>query len=285
MQGRIGASRRSRADRGKPRPLPPRAPSSSSRRCSRISDLDAAESRTRGSGVPSCDARAQDRRAPEHLFPADEWRIVEARWTPDFAARAETALALSNGYLGVRGVHDEGRPASAPGVFVNGFHETWPIIHAEDAYGLARVGQTIVNVPDATIIELYVDDEPLFVPTARTPEYRRVLDMRNGVLTRELLWATPSGKHARVRSTRLVSFEHRHVVAMSYEVTLDRPAPVCSARGWSTGRTPGATARRGRRRERSAASPGDSVAGSSSHGWWSRTASDCCSATRRSRAG
>ena len=132
---------------------------------------------------------------PEHLFPPDEWRIVEARWTPGFAARAETALALSNGYLGVRGCPDEGRPVLAPGMFINGFHETWPIIHAEDAYGLARVGQTIVNVPDATIIELYVDDEPLFLPTARTPEYLRVLDMRNGVLTRDLVWATPSGKH------------------------------------------------------------------------------------------
>ena len=163
---------------------------------------------------------------PEHLFPADEWRIVEGRWTPDFAARAETAMALSNGYLGVRGTPDEGRPAFAPGTFINGFHETWPITHAEDAYGLARVGQTIVNVPDATIIELYVDDEPLFLPTARTPEYLRVLDMRNGVLTRDLLWSTPSGKHARVRSTRLVSFEHRHVVAISYEVTMDRRAPV-----------------------------------------------------------
>ncbi len=163
---------------------------------------------------------------PEHLFPPDEWRIVEARWTPEFAARAETALALSNGYLGVRGCPDEGRPVLAPGMFINGFHETWPIIHAEDAYGLAHVGQTIVNVPDATIIELYVDDEPLFLPTARTPEYLRVLDMRNGVLTRDLVWATPSGKHARVRSTRLVSFEHRHVVAVSYEVTMDERAPV-----------------------------------------------------------
>jgi alpha,alpha-trehalose phosphorylase len=163
---------------------------------------------------------------PEHLFPADEWQMVERRWTPEFAARAETALALSNGYVGVRGCQDEGRPAVAPGTFINGFHETWPIIHAEEAYGLARVGQTIVNVPDVTTIELYVDDEPLFVPTARTPEYLRVLDMRNGVLTRDLLWSTPSGKHARVRSTRLVSFEHRHVIAVSYEVTMDRPAPV-----------------------------------------------------------
>ena len=163
---------------------------------------------------------------PEHLFPPDEWEIIETCWMPGYAARAETALALSNGYLGVRAVPEEGRPAFSPGVFVNGFHETWPIIHAEDAYGLARVGQTIVNVPDASTIELYVDDEPLFVPTARTPEYRRVLDMRNGVLTRQLMWATPSGKHARVRSSRLVSLEHRHVLAVSYEVTLDHRAPV-----------------------------------------------------------
>ncbi len=163
---------------------------------------------------------------PEHIFPADEWRIVEGRWTPGFVARSETAMALSNGHLGVRATPDEGRPTFAPGTFINGFHETWPISHAEEAYGLARVGQTIVNVPDATIIELYVDDEPLFLPTARTPEYLRVLDMRTGLLTRDLLWSTPSGKHARVRSTRLVSFEHRHVTATSYEVTMDRRAPV-----------------------------------------------------------
>ncbi len=163
---------------------------------------------------------------PEHLFPADEWRIVETHWTPGYAPRAETALALSNGYLGIRGIHEEGRPVFSPGMYVNGFHETWPIIHAEDAYGLARVGQTIVNVPDSCIMELYVDDEPLFIPTARTPEYSRVLDMRNGVLSRDILWSTPSGKHVRVRSTRLVSLEYRHVLAVSYEVVVNRPAPV-----------------------------------------------------------
>ena len=37
---------------------------------------------------------------PEYLFPADEWRAIERRWTTEFAARAEKAFALSNGYLG-----------------------------------------------------------------------------------------------------------------------------------------------------------------------------------------
>ena len=165
-------------------------------------------------------------RPPEHLFPADEWRIVESRWTDEFGARTETAFALSNGYLGIRGSLDEGRPAFAPGTFVNGFHETWPIAHPEKAYGLARVGQTMVAVPDASVLQLFVDDEPLYLPTARLREYARVLDMRNGTLTRELLWTTPAGKHVRVRSCRLVSLEHRHVAAISYEVTVDRRSPV-----------------------------------------------------------
>ncbi len=164
---------------------------------------------------------------PEHMYPREPWRLVEQRYDPRYADRAETIFALGNGYLGVRGTQDEGRPSLSPGTFVNGFHETWPIVHAEEAYGLARVGQTIVNVPDATVLALYVDDEPLFLPTARVHRYRRVLDMRAGTLVREMVWSTPSGHHVRVRSRRVVSLEHRHVMAISYEVTvLDHSAPV-----------------------------------------------------------
>jgi alpha,alpha-trehalose phosphorylase len=163
---------------------------------------------------------------PEHLYPPDEWRIVEARWSEQYSDRAETIFALSNGYVGVRGTLDEGRPSLAPGSFINGFHETWPIVHAEEAHGLARVGQSICNVPDATVLELFVDDEPLYLPTARIREYARVLDMRSGVLHRDLVWSTAAGKHVTVRSSRIVSLEHRHLVAISYEVSVDRAAPV-----------------------------------------------------------
>jgi len=164
---------------------------------------------------------------PPHLFPPDEWRIVEQRYSRAQGGTAETLFSLGNGYLGLRGSPDEGRPALLAGTFVNGFHETWPILHAEPAYALADTGQTIINVPDASVLRLYFDDEPLYLPTARTPEYLRVLDMRAGVLTRDLVWSSGSGKHVRVRSTRLVSLEERHVMAFRFEVTaLDHPASV-----------------------------------------------------------
>jgi alpha,alpha-trehalose phosphorylase len=164
---------------------------------------------------------------PEHLFPPDDWRLVETRWSERYSVRTETVFALSNGYIGVRGTAEEGRPAASPGTFISGFHETWPMAHAEPAYGLARTGQTIVNVPDATVLQLYVDDEPLYLPTARTSDYQRVLDFREGILSRDLVWSTGSGKHIKVSSWRLVSLDERHLMAMQYVVTpLDHDAAI-----------------------------------------------------------
>ena len=148
---------------------------------------------------------------PEHLYPPDEWRVVEARYSEEFFERAETIFSLGNGYVGMRGTFEEGRPALSPGTFVNGFHETWPIVHAEEAYGLARTGQTIVNVPDVKIIRLYVDDEPLLRADRARPRLRagpRHAGRRAAPLARV---GTPSGKRVRVESSRMVSLEHRHL--------------------------------------------------------------------------
>jgi alpha,alpha-trehalose phosphorylase len=162
-----------------------------------------------------------------HRFPADPWRLVEAQFSAEDLGVTETLFSVGNGYLGMRGNVEEGRDSYAHGTFVNGFHETWPIRHAEDAYGFAKVGQTIVNVPDAKVIRLYVDDEPLLLPVADLLEYERSLDLRDGMLRRDVLWRTPSGKRVRVRSERMVSFVERHLAVMTFEVTLlDDAAPV-----------------------------------------------------------
>ncbi|WP_291378951.1 glycosyl hydrolase family 65 protein [Demequina sp.] len=160
-------------------------------------------------------------------FPADPWRLSETSFSDDDIGMTETLFSVGNGYLGLRGNVEEGHDFFSHGTFINGFHETWPIQHAEEAYGFARTGQTIVNVPDSKVIRLYVDDEPLLLSVADLIEYNRSLDMRDGVLTRDLLWRTPAGNRVRVRSRRMVSFTHRHVALMTFEVTLlDKEAPI-----------------------------------------------------------
>jgi trehalose/maltose hydrolase-like predicted phosphorylase len=40
---------------------------------------------------------------PEYLYPPDEWRVVEARFSDEYVARAETVFSLGNGFVGVCG--------------------------------------------------------------------------------------------------------------------------------------------------------------------------------------
>jgi alpha,alpha-trehalose phosphorylase len=160
-------------------------------------------------------------------FPIDEWRLTEAHYSAADLGVTETLFAVGNGYLGMRGNVEEGREAHAHGTFINGFHETWPIRHAEEAFGFARVGQTIVNVPDNKTMKLYVDDEPMLLSVADLESYERSLDFRDGVLHRDIIWRTPGGKRVRVSSTRMVSFTQRHLAVMTIEVEmLDDEAPV-----------------------------------------------------------
>lgn len=160
-------------------------------------------------------------------FPLDEWRLVETEGSLDDAGVTETLFSVGNGYLGMRGNHPEGRFAHESGTFINGFHEVFPIRHAEQAYGFAEIGQTIVNAPDAKVMRVYVDDEPLSFDVADVREYERVLDMREGVLRRRVVWCTPSGKLVEIDDERMVSFEEKHLAVMRLSVTvLNSDAPV-----------------------------------------------------------
>mgnify|MGYP003817336247 CR=1 FL=1 len=168
-------------------------------------------------------ARAEDR-LDRARFPVLEWGLGELRYETTALGQRETIFAVGNGYLGLRGEDEEATAIEAPGCFVNGFHETWPIKHAEEAYGFAHTGQTIINVPDATLVRLSVDGE-LLDPAAAL-SYRRLLDFRTGVLRRELSWRTSTGKSIQLSSSRMASFTRRHLAQVVYEVEVDADAEI-----------------------------------------------------------
>jgi alpha,alpha-trehalose phosphorylase len=168
---------------------------------------------------------------PKYIYPTDEWRLVEKEFYSRLLPQMETLFATANGFLGIRGCHEEGTPVHESATLINSFHETWPITYGEEAFGFARTGQTIVNAPDGYLIRLYVDDGPMDISKANLIHYERTLNMQTGTLDREVVWEKLSGKQIQVRSRRLVSFVHRHEVAMEYEITLlndDAPVVISS---------------------------------------------------------
>ncbi|WP_369862417.1 glycoside hydrolase family 65 protein [Amycolatopsis sp. BJA-103] len=136
----------------------------------------------------------------------------------DALQRTESAFALSNGHIGLRGTLEEAEPRGLPGTYLNGFYEQHDLPYAETGYGYPEEGQTVVNVTDGKIIRLLVEDEPLDMRYGQATEHDRVLDFRKGTLTRETVWSSPTGRRVRVRTERLVSFTQRAVAAIRYEV-------------------------------------------------------------------
>ena len=154
----------------------------------------------------------------ERAYPVDPWHVRETRLDLDLLAQSESVFALANGHIGMRGNLDEGEPHGLPGTYLNSFYELRPLPYAEAGYGFPESGQTMINVTNAKLMRLLVDDEPFDVRYGELRSHERVLDLRAGTLERTVEWVSPSGQAIRVRTVRLVSFTQRAVVAFLYEV-------------------------------------------------------------------
>ncbi|MDP2709608.1 MAG: glycosyl hydrolase family 65 protein [Solirubrobacteraceae bacterium] len=161
------------------------------------------------------------------VFGVDPWTVPEQRLQLDLLAHTESVFALSNGHIGLRGNLDEGEPSGHAGTYLNGFYESRPLPHAEAAYGDPESGETMLNVTNGKVLRLLVDDEPFDLRYGTVEHHERTLDLRAGVLRREVRWRSPAGQGVILRTTRLVSFAQRAVAAIRYEVEpYDGPARI-----------------------------------------------------------
>jgi alpha,alpha-trehalose phosphorylase len=162
------------------------------------------------------------RRRPSTLEP-EPWRITEVGFDVASNFLLETLFAVGNGYIGLRGCHEEGYggPAgtSQEGSYLNGFYESEPIAYPEAAFGLAKTNQFMVSVPNAKCVDLMLGDEAFDLLEGTLSNYQRQLDFRTGVLVRSLEWTSASGRRIAVQSRRLACFARKHVFAIEYDIT------------------------------------------------------------------
>ncbi len=146
-------------------------------------------------------------------------QFTENEYCEKNRCKNETLFHTASGQLGIRGCFEEGAPEGAPsvrGAYLNGFSETEPISYNEKLYGFPEEKQVIVNLPDVQTMRISAAGED--VVCWKGSEYRRVLDMENGVCTRSFLYQTSSGG-LRVSFTRLVSFVQKNIFAVECRVT------------------------------------------------------------------
>lgn len=156
------------------------------------------------------------------IYPVEPWTITEEYFLETNNYRNETTFSLTNGYIGTRGTFEENYDfdidTGLEGNFINGFYESEHIKYGEWNFGFPTESQSLLNLPNAKIIQLKLGDELFDMRQGKVSDYKRVLHMKDGILTRNLTWTSPGGKTAEISITRFVSFTKKNLMAIQYKV-------------------------------------------------------------------
>ncbi|RAU95725.1 beta-phosphoglucomutase [Paenibacillus sp. YN15] len=157
-------------------------------------------------------------------LPVHPWQITETEITLSKRSNWDTLFALSNGYMGVRGTLEERQmaPYSTQGMYINGIYGYEDHHHLIWRKGFPKGWHAMLNLFDWMPFSIAVDGEVFDMLTGNLLEYTRTLDMKRGILERNTLWESPSGKQVRIRTERVVSMVRKHLAAVRLEVTLVR---------------------------------------------------------------
>ncbi|MFU8780142.1 MAG: glycoside hydrolase family 65 protein [Kiritimatiellia bacterium] len=146
------------------------------------------------------------------------WTLTYDTYDPENEKHQEALLTVGNGYMGCRGAAEESKssPHHYPGTYIAGIYNRL----------VSRVGdrdvenEDFVNAPNWTCISFRPEGGTWFdIDDCEILSFKRVLDVRRGLLHRDVRIKQPDGKISRIESTRLVSMAHRHLGAMRYCVT------------------------------------------------------------------
>ncbi len=167
---------------------------------------------------------------------ADPWLLVRGSTDPADFAQDESLFALANGTLGVRGNLEEA-DSTSQATLLSGVWERTPIEYHERFPGFASHTDTRIPVADATHIQLCLGDVPVRLDQGQWLQFERTLDLRKGCYRRRLLWRSPQGATLEIEAERIVSLEHRGLLAIRYRVrSIDYHGPITLESSIDTGR-------------------------------------------------
>ncbi len=142
-------------------------------------------------------------KTPIAYFVGDPWTIVEEGFDPAYQRVSESVFSLGNEFMGVRGYFEEGYSGDhLLGSYFNHLYEMMDIRHDQLFKGFVTQGAAMVNAVDWLYTRLRVDGEQLDLARSRFSGFTRRLDLRRGLLTRELVWETASGKRLKLTFVR-----------------------------------------------------------------------------------
>lgn len=150
----------------------------------------------------------------------DEWLLIEEGFDAGLHRSSESIFSLGNGIMGQRAMFEEKYSGiTLQGNYVAGIYYPDKTRVGWWKNGYPEYFAKVLNAPSWIGINVIVDGEELDLNVCKTSNFRRVLNMKEGVLTRSFIATFTSGKQIKVEAIRILSMVDTENGVIKYSVT------------------------------------------------------------------
>lgn len=148
------------------------------------------------------------------------WSLVYEDYMPDQEGLREALCTLGSGYFATRGAAADSLADDVhyPGTYLAGGYNCL----ASEIAGRKVENEDLVNFPNWLLLTFRIDDGAWFrLDEVELLSFRQELDLRHGILHRDLRFRDAAGRTTRWNERRIVSMADPHLAALSVEVTAE----------------------------------------------------------------
>lgn len=154
----------------------------------------------------------------DRYFQVHPWQIIEDGFNPDYSEVAESVFSLGNEYTGLRGYFEEGYSGkSLQGSYLNGVYER-RMLPKSGYKGMLHFTEFMVNTVDWVYTRITCNGQKLDMAVSPISGFRRVLDLRTGILSRRFTWQVDESTEVEFGFERFTSMEREQFVGQKLTV-------------------------------------------------------------------
>jgi len=154
------------------------------------------------------------------IFKTDQWKIIQEGFDDSVNEIAESITSIANGHMGFRGNFEEDFSGKTlKGTYIAGVYYPDKTRVGWWKNGYPEYFAKILNSCDFLTIHLKINDTFLDIYKQKVDSFTRILDMKNGDLTREFDVIFDDETKVHIKSQRFVSMKDKEIGAIKYSIT------------------------------------------------------------------
>lgn len=151
---------------------------------------------------------------------AHEWQIIEEGFDPHYNRISESIFSLGNGRMGQRAnFEEEYSGETLRGSYVAGVYYPDKTRVGWWKNGYPEYFAKVLNAPNWIGIHISVETQKLDLAKCKVEDFKRILDMKTGLLSRSFAATFTDGKKVKVESKRFCSMANGEIGAIRYSIT------------------------------------------------------------------